>query len=201
MKKKKGKSKSAITRWYKLVGSWRILFGAIIGAVGTFMIFSPNIPQSNDWYIRNCPHFYAMSSGLKKLTDFQIEPSSPDYREEEKSLKKGQPGFDEILRILEGIAPEKINQMSVEEITNRRNGTFREQSGEYVDVLNLVHVQDSNAKPPYALITTESDLRLRIDLYRNLWIEGLGTALVLLGIFWPYLWQLFVLIWERTLEI
>jgi len=188
----KKKSPSTIARIYKLVGSWRILFGALIGATGTFIIFSPNIPQSNNWYIQNCPYFHAFSDGLEKLTNFQVEPSSPDYREGETSLKKGQPGFKEILKILNGTAPSKINKMSVIEITNRRDGTLKESSGEYIDVLNLVHVHDPNANPPYALITTESDLHLRIDLHRDRWIEGLGTAIALLGIFWPYLWQLFI---------
>lgn len=191
-KKESKKTKSTIVRIYRLVGSWRILFGAIFGAIGTIVIFSPNLPLINNWYTESCPYFHSLSQGLNRLSDFQIELSSPDYREEEKSLKKGEEGFDAILTILEGIASQKIKRMTVQEITNRRSNTLREQSGEYLDVLNLVHMHDPNAKPPYVLVTTESDLRLRIDIHRQIWIEGVGTAIVLVGIFWPYFWQLLV---------
>ncbi len=200
MKKKSKKTQSTITRIYKLVGSWRILLGAFFGAIGTFVIFSPNFPVVNDWYTEKCPYFRTLSHGLNRLSDFQIEPSSPDYREEEKSLKKGQEGFEAILKILEGVAPQKIKKMTVQEITNRRSNTLRERSGEYLDVLNLVHVHDPDAKPPYALITTESDLRLRIDIHRKIWIEGVGTALVLIGIFWPYFWQLLVVVKDSFIQ-
>lgn len=171
----------------------------LISAVGTIVIFSPNISSLENWYIEKCPYFHAFKIGLDKLTDFQIEPTSADYREEEKSLKKGELGFEEILKILKNISPDKMNGISVIEITNRRNGTFRELSGEYIDVLDLIHVNDPNAKPKYVLITTESDLRLRIDIHRSIWIEGFGTALAILGIFWPYLWQFFIFVKEQLL--
>lgn len=177
------------------------MFGVFFGAIGTIVIFSPNLPPINNWYTQKCPYFHALSHGLNRLSDFQIEPSSPDYREKEKSLRKGEEGFEEILGILEVIAPQKVKRMTVQEITNRRSDTLREQSGEYLDVLNLVHVHDPNAKPPYALITTESDLRLRIDIHRQIWIEGLGTAIVLIGIFWPYFWRLLIFLKDAFLAL
>jgi len=187
-----------LSPFFRLVGSWRHFFAVLIAAFGTFVIFSPNFPPVSEWYNRQCPYFRALNEGLNSLSNFEFETSSNDYRQDEKTLEKDQQGFAEILEILRMVNRKKVDPLNVKQITNRRDGTIREGSGEYLDVLNLIHVYDPKVKPYYFLVTTENDLRLWVQMHRNRWIEGTGTAIVIIGIFWPYLWQFFVFLLDTS---
>lgn len=183
---------------YKLAGSWQHLFGALIAAFGTFIIFSPNIAPAVKIYENVIPYFGNMKAGIQKLEDFRYEASEPDKRQREKSLPKGQRGFNEVLHILRAINGDKLKGKEALEITNRRDGTYLEGTGEHLDLFNLVHVRVAEDVISYKLITTDQNLKLFAAMDRNRWIEGVGAAFVILGIFFPYLWQGIIFICERS---
>jgi hypothetical protein len=149
-------------------------------------------------------HFKQIGGDVPKrtITSVKIEGDDKSYflidiednRQGEKSLKKdgvGEAGvgYQEILNILKRINPEKMKLTDNYEITNRRDGTIFYGTGQYVDTLNVIHVKDSSPEKIPILATTEDRLKLEVEMYRNRWVGLIGTILIVLGIFWPYLWQ------------
>lgn len=177
--------------WRQIIAfvSWRQFFGAIIGVLGTLIVFSPNFPPASKWYDENIPYFKSIKMGLDRLSAHEIEPNESDGRQKEKVLEIGEVGFDEILTILKSLKPEKLNGKDAEQITSRRAQWFTEGTGEYLDFVSLIHVKTQDEKTPYKLITTNQDLQVFAKIHRDRWIEGVGTLIIILGVFWPYIWQ------------
>ncbi len=169
-----------------LIEKKRFVTGAVISALGALIIISGNFLFFNRIY--DALFFNALMRGLHELTDFKPEPSEQDGRQKIKTLEKGTVEFDAIRNILAANV-QSVRDLRVEKVTNRRETKYEEQSKQYLDLMDVIHVYDSNAQPQYNLVTTESDLRTWIVLYRNRWIELVGTMFVIAGIFLPYLWQ------------
>lgn len=199
----------------KLIKEPRVVVGAIIAALGAFIIFTPNIKYWDAWYDKNIEPFRILSEGLTHLNSFELElPTISydssisyqnlhrdvskelrpiDYYQNEKTLDKDadvqKKQFYAIIRILRMIKPEAIRDIDVHKITNRRQWVYEENSGQFLEIMNPIHVYDPNLSSPYVLITTESALREAAMAYKNRIIEGVGTLFVILGVFWPFLWQ------------
>ena len=166
------------------------MVGALLGALGTVIVFSPNISFWDNWYNHKLSFYQAALTGLHTLSTFAPELSEEDGRQREKTLHVKEDGFNEILELLKEINAERVSDIiNIEQITNRRVTKYEEKSREYIDIMNVIHVYNSKAKFPYSLITTETDLRQHLRDRRNRAIEGWGTFFVILGIFWGYLWQ------------
>ena len=181
----------------KTFGSWRHFVGATISVLGTFIIFSPNIALMSKLYDKKISYFKSINVGIDKLTHYGGEPTEKDGRQREKELKVGDVGFNEILQILESAKPEKFNNVEIEQITSRREQTYLEGSGEYLDLLSLIHVKVKNQQIPYRLITTMSNLEVYVQIHKDRCIEGIGTLVIILGIFWPYIIQSMVVLFGQ----
>mgnify|MGYP001603530533 CR=1 FL=1 len=177
-----------------LIEKKRFVMGAAISALGALIIISVNFVWPNNIY--DALFFKPLMQGLHDLTDFKPEPSEADGRQRIKTLERGSAEFEAIRRILIANV-ETIRSLNIEKITNRRQAKYEEQSKQYLDLMNVIHVYDSNTHPNYNLATTESDLRTWITLYRSRWIELIGTIFVIAGIFLPYLWQGFRFVVEE----
>lgn len=176
----------------KQINEPRTVSGALIGAFGTFLIFSPSIFFWDQWYDRNLPFYNVALNGLNKLSMFEFEPSEREdgYRQKVRTLNKGDEGFEEILLLLEKIDSKRVRDRSkVKKITNRRWVSRNEISGQFLDMINIMHVYDSSHFPPYSLVATVNEVRQKRQDLRNRLIEGWGTAFVILGIFFAYVWQ------------
>ncbi|MFH1800155.1 MAG: DUF2934 domain-containing protein [Candidatus Omnitrophota bacterium] len=208
----------------KLIDSPRHVIGALLAILGTVIVFCPSIPSMNHWYSNHC--FNSLTQGMHYLSSFKESGSAPqrivkpikvegddkqyfliqafDKRQQEKTLKKNGIneqgiGYQEILNVLKAIDPDKMALNNNYKITNRRDGTIIYGTGQYVDTLNLIHVLDSNPQKIPILVTTEERLKLEVENYRNRWVNLAGTFLIILGIFWPYLWQGAVYLMEQKL--
>ena len=177
-----------------LIEKKRFVVSAVISALGALIIISGNFTFFNNIY--DALFFNPLRQGLYALADFKPEPSEPDGRQRVKTLESGSAEFEAIRRILIANV-EALRSLNIEKITNRRQAKYEEQSKQYLDLMNVIHVYDSNAHPNYNLATTESDLRTWIMLYRSRWIELVGTTFVIAGIFLPYLWQGFRFVVEE----
>ncbi|GEM_PF-3115101 len=181
-----GKEKSK-----KLIGSKRHLFGALLSIIGTFILFSPNHPRIHNLYDQT--FFKPITEVMNALSNFNFEPSSNDLKQKVKTLNRGDAGFQCILKILrEGNFNrlKDVSNQNIVKITNKRVYEYKENSGESLGLLNVIHVYDEkNGSKPYALITTENDLKLAVEIHKNRWINFIGTFLIVIGIAWPYVWQ------------
>lgn len=191
----------------KLIESPRHVVGALIAILGTIIVFCPNIAFINRWYSTHL--FGPLTAGMDHLSSFELisNVSEPTSLGNEKSLKldglgEEKIGYQDILQRLKAIDPAKINLTDNYEITNRRDRTIYYGTGQYIDTLNVIHVKDKDLKKVPILVTTEDRLRLEVEMYRNRWVEFVGTILIILGIFCPYLylWQGIMYLVEQGLS-
>jgi hypothetical protein len=181
--------------FFKKICSWRHFFGAVIAALGTFIVFSPNLERMNAWYDSAIPCFHSLEKGMAQLTNFTISPNE----EKEKALNRGDLGFDAILNVIKSMNSEKTKGLNITQITNRREIPYREPSGEYFDLFNVIHIHGPQTISPYLIVSTEAELRIWVQTYRDRWIGLVGTCGIILGIFWSYFWQLFVFVKEQVI--
>lgn len=174
---------------------WPQIIGTALSVLGTLIWFSPNSSEAINFYQSKCPYFHRLREGVNYLTSFDLELSEQDYRQRDKSLKRGEPGFNEVLGALILIRPEKIKDKDrVLEITGRRESSYREGTGEFFDLLKLIHVNIPGDGVPYKLITSEFELRKTCDDIRNRLIESIGVAFVVFGLLVPHLWRGFIFV-------
>lgn len=184
-----------IVDWfYKRVSCPRQFFGSLIAVLGTIILVSPCVKPLNFFYTQVVPEFHNLSIGVKALTDFQVDLEDPNLHQPDTSLEKGRPGFDEVLNILEQISPKKIQKSQIVSITNSKRGTYKQVSGESLDVLNIIHVNTSSEDPSYKIICTETELIEKIEAHKNIRLYWVGTVLVVVGTLWQFIWQIFILI-------
>ncbi len=176
-------------RFKELVEKPKAVIGVLIAAIGTFIVFSLNIPHWDSWYNNNIGFYKTAYTALNKLSSFEPEPSEPSGRQRVKTLEEGQEGFNEIIFSLKEINNARVEGRNIEKITNTRRWSTEEYSGQFLDVMNVIHVYDHAKEPPYSLVTTEADLRQYLRDRRNRYVEGIGTVFIILGIFWMYLYQ------------
>lgn len=183
------KQTSFYKRLKELIDKPRALVGVLLAGIGTFIVFSPNIAYWDIRYNNNMGFYEASYNALKKLSEFGPEVSEPSGRQRIKTLENGEKGFSEIISSLQEINPTRVEGKSIEKITNTRRWSTQEYSGQYLDIMNVIHVYDHLIDPPYSLVTTETDLRQYLRNRRNRDVERIGTIFIILGIFWMYLYQ------------
>jgi len=178
----------------KFIEKKRALVGILISSLGALILFSPNIGWINDFY--DSTVFNSLTSGMKTLTGSQNVNLTDDDRRTERRLENNVRGFKEIRQII--IRHEKdIEKYNIEKITSKWAMGFEGSDGQHLEFVRLIYVHVPSVPSSSILVGTEGNLKTWVSIHRNIYIEGAGTLVVVIGAMFPYLWQAFCFIKER----
>lgn len=157
------------------------LISFILIVLGFALLILPNSKTYRNYWDKTIPYFHNLNEGYTLLTTFEAERSEPDGHKREKFLGPNDVGFSEIVRVLRSNT-DKLDGIDVQNVTNRREVSILDDSGDQRNLLTVVFAHSSSIFPPIILITSESELFKWIQNFKVRWMLIFSGIFIVLGI-------------------
>lgn len=148
-------------------------------SLGIILLILPNMKAYRDAWDA-LPYFQKLDKGFEFLTTFGPEKTEKDGKQREKALNSSGEGFNEVLHVLRTNS-EKLKGVQVDQITNRKEFSVKDNSGNVLNVLNIIFVHSTSSFPPYIAIASDNELQAWIQNFKKRFMLLLSGLFLFLG--------------------